>query len=96
MRFKWLKKIFARGATRYNVAARGADSASARRIEAAMREELDRATADAFTAAAEAPEGFLREVRAEIDRLLETGASWSEAEATLRPLIERYRITPEA
>ncbi len=39
MRFRWLRRIFGRGgATRYNVDARGADPASAQRIDAAMRE----------------------------------------------------------
>lgn len=40
----------------------------------------------AFTEAATAPAGFLQEARSELDRLLETGASFPEAKSVLERL----------
>ncbi len=97
MRFKWFKKIFRRdAAVRCHVDARGPDTAAGRRIEAALREserctlarlrsENDRTTADAFNVAARIPAGRLLAIRTEIDRLVESGASFHEA----RPALER-------
>lgn len=49
----------------------------------------------AFSVAASTPAHFLQAARNQIDLLLETGASFREAETALRPLCAALEKTPE-
>lgn len=60
------------------------------------RKRIEAARTAGFNAAAATPEPVRRAILAELDRLVETGASFEEAKAALEQCLDRVLPTPKA